>query len=144
MDVRTHMKHFDAECVAASDWAACARERRGNDSTMKAQIQTQMLRLRIDEAELTRLLTGDELSVQARVGSQPLFLLTVQLADALALRLDDGWRLGLPAVQVESYSATLPRRDALRFEIADSDPPLTLDFEVDVRDSRKVRVPGRR
>lgn len=69
---------------------------------MRAQIQTQMLQLRIDEAELVRLLAGGELSVQAHVGLRPLFVLTVSPARVLTLQVDEGWRLGLPATAVGS------------------------------------------
>ena len=52
------------------------------------------------------------------------------------------WRLRLSEPALRDYAETLPRRDALVVELADSGgEPLRLEFEVDVRDSVKIRGP---
>jgi hypothetical protein len=42
---------------------------------------------------------------------------------------------------VAAYATTLPRRDALGFVLGDSAAALQIDFEVDVRDSVRSRLP---
>ena len=110
---------------------------------MKLQLQDDFLRVRIDEAELALLLAGGTVSL--RVGAPSVFALDIELASGLQLDRDETWRLCLPAETVRAYGQTLPRRDALRFDLVRSEASvLAIDFEVDVRDSLQVRGPRRR
>ncbi len=112
---------------------------------MKLQIQTQSLRLRVDEAELAQLLAGQALGVDVRSAGQAVFQLRLALAESLSLQIGADWTLHLPEAELRAYVATLPRRDALAFDLASGEEePLRLDFEVDVRDSLQVRGPRRR
>lgn len=113
---------------------------------MKIQIQTGFLRVRIDEAELARLLQGQTLTERLVCAGQVMLSLTLGIADALALVPGaQGWRLDLPDAALRDYVATLPRKEALAFEWTDdADAVLRLAFEVDVRDSLQVRGARRR
>lgn len=108
---------------------------------MKAQWQDAAVRLRVDEAELARLLAGECLGMQARLRGQPLFALEVRLGDGLVVTTSGSrWQCVLPLAAVRDYAQTLPRRDALAlFPDAADAGSVRLDFEVDVRDSRKQR-----
>jgi hypothetical protein len=108
---------------------------------MKVQLQADSLRVRLDEAALARLLAGQPLHLRTPAGTGTLFALRVELAPALALESDGEWRLALPDAAVRAYAATLPRRDALAFALPGGETGLRVDFEVDARDSRKVRGP---
>ncbi|WP_257389580.1 hypothetical protein [Tahibacter caeni] len=111
---------------------------------MKLQLEGQRLRFRIDEAELARLLAGDTLVDQTRLGPVQASERRLQLHDDDALALDwniDGITLALPRAAVQDYVAGLPRRDALRLTLGDASTALDLDFEVDVRDSVRTRRP---
>jgi hypothetical protein len=111
-------------------------------NAMKVRIQETSLRVRIDEAELAELLAGGVLRMQVVVNARNLFSLRVGLAGDVSLALEgEDWRLDLPEADVLAYVATLPRRDALAFELAYTGAALRIDFEVDVRDSRKLRGP---
>lgn len=115
---------------------------------MKVQLQTRRLRLRVDEAELATLLGGESIRLTLVHGPAIHWTYTVSLAAAL-----DGVDLAAPAPArvsirlphgaVQAYAATLPRRDALSFEIESSgqgaDALERVDFEVDVRDSIRAR-----
>jgi hypothetical protein len=106
---------------------------------MKIQFQEGLMRVRSDETELAELLDGGELALKVASAGQSVFSLKVQLAERLALRPGKSWRLDLPADQVRAFAGTLPRRDALVFQLPGATQPIQLDFEVDVRDSRKLR-----
>lgn len=108
---------------------------------MKVQLQPGSLRVRLDEVELAALLAREPLRLRTAVGEAPLFALRVVLAPAFALEreADGGWCLALPNDAVATYVATLPRRDALAFEAGVGASRLRVDFEVDARDSRRVR-----
>lgn len=115
---------------------------------MKLQIHGQNLRLRIDEAELERLLAGETILnstvfAPGRVFSQSLALHAAPLAE---LEPDaGGWALRLPRAAVDDYVPRLPCRDALAFDLPlPGDASLSLRFEVDVRDSLQARGPRRR
>jgi hypothetical protein len=108
---------------------------------MKVQLQADSLRVRLDEAELAELLAGRPLQLRTPAGPGTLFALRVELAPALALEPGSEWRLALPDEAVRAYAGTLPRRDALAFALAGGEAGLRVDFEVDARDSRKVRGP---
>lgn len=115
---------------------------------MKVQLQPGRLRLRVDEAELAALLDGGSIRLTLAHGPSLHWTYTVSLAAAL-----DGIDLVAPAparvsirlphAAVQAYAATLPRRDALSFELPDAgqgaDALTKVDFEVDVRDSIRTR-----
>lgn len=113
---------------------------------MKLQIEDQRLRFRISEAELTRLLAGTTLSDETRLGPSDHRWRHLRLQPGTGPRLDwgDGQiTLHLPRTAVEDYAASLPRRDALRFTLDCAGEAVTLDFEVDVRDSVRTRLAGK-
>lgn len=113
---------------------------------MKVQLQGQALRLRIDEAELARLLAGETLCNEThwpdgRAGTQRLAL----AAQHGWQREASGWRMELADAPVRDLAARLPSRDGLELELPapDGAPPLQLRFDVDVRDSARRRLPPR-
>jgi len=107
---------------------------------MKVQVQDGALRLRLDEAALATLLDGAPVRVAAMLAGRAVFRLEVRLAQGCALAPDgDGWRLQLPVAKLRAYAAALPRREALVLAAAGEGGTLRIDFEVDVRDSRKQR-----
>ena len=123
---------------------------------MKLQVQGQRLRLRIDEAELERLLAGETVVNRTMLGATTEFsqwLVLHAVSDVgegisamptLVVR-DDGWHVALPWDAVEAYVSRLPCRHALTFDLDLGGPEmLGVDFEVDVRDSLKTRGPPRR
>lgn len=123
---------------------------------MKLQLQGQRVRLRVDEAELARLLAGETVVNRTMLDastefSQRLVLIADSGADdgartapSFALR-DGGWHVALPRCAVEIYAGQLPCRHALGFEIdLGGAQMVNVDFEVDVRDSLKERGPRRR
>lgn len=113
---------------------------------MKLQIEDQRLRFRISEAELTRLLAGTTLCDETRLGPSERRQRHLHLQPGTDPQLD--WRDGqitlyLPRTAVEDYAAGLPRRDALRFTLDCAGEAVTLDFDVDVRDSVRTRLAGK-
>lgn len=109
---------------------------------MKLQIQSNTLRLRIDERELAELLAGQALALDLHAAPATLLMLRVNIGDALDFKSDGNhWQLQLPAYSLHAYIATLPCREALSLPLADN---LSLDFEVDVRDSIRERGAKRR
>ena len=112
---------------------------------MKVQLQDQSLRLRIDEAELSRLLDGAPVGNRTRwpdgrIENQQLFL-----GDAPSWQREaDGWRVTLDETQVRALAARLPSRDGLSMTLPVSGGgSLQLLFDVDVRDSARRRLGGR-
>ncbi|MDI1252146.1 hypothetical protein [Thermomonas sp.] len=119
---------------------------------MKLQVQGQRVRLRVDEAELARLLAGETVVNRTVLGaavefSQRLVLGTGEGASttpSLVAR-DGSWHVELPRDAVEAYAGQLPCRHALTFELdLGAGERIELNFEVDVRDSMKTRSPRRR
>lgn len=110
---------------------------------MKLQLHGQRMRLRLDEAELARLLAGDAIVNVTELGSGLRFCQALRLhADAQpTLQAAPGaWQVGLPEAAVRDYVQRLPCREALEFELAgDGNAVLWLHFEVDVRDSLQLR-----
>lgn len=112
---------------------------------MRVQLQGQALRLRIDEAELARLLAGETVTnatywPDGDRGLQQLIL----GSDNGWHRADDGWRVTLADADVRALAARLPSREGLRVEIAGRDGTrLKVLFDVDVRDSTHRRFPGK-
>jgi hypothetical protein len=118
-------------------------------------MQPGSLRLRLVEAELVQLLQGQSLHLELGHGKATLFALEVRLrgashANGAGFELDlhrntDAlqWRLMLPPSAVADYAGTLPRRDALMLapapQCGEAGRPLTLLFEIDVRDSVRIR-----
>jgi len=110
---------------------------------MKVQLKQQTLRLRIDEAELERLLAGDVLDnatvwPDGRATHQQL-----ELADGPGWRRrDDGWRIQLADDDVRALAGRLPSLDGLHAAIpVPGHAPLELQCDVDVRDSTRRRYP---
>lgn len=107
---------------------------------MKLTVRPESLRVRVDEAELAHLLDGGRLHLTCHHGPRPLLALAVELGAHTALAAaGDGWHLCLERDQVTAYCAGLPRKDALALVLAEGP---ALEFDVDVRDSARVR--GRR
>ena len=115
---------------------------------MKLQVHDQRVRLRIDEAELTRLLAGETILNTTTLGAGQVFSQSLDLhaVDIPELETSAGrWTLRLPRAVVDDYVLRLPCRDALAFELPlPGDATLSLRFEVDVRDSLQARGPWRR
>ncbi len=118
---------------------------------MKVQLQGQLVRLRISEAELARLQAGGTVENLTRLpaglalrqwlrlgkGSQPELL----VGDA------QGWGCLLPPAELAAYVARLPCREGLRLRLPlaeGAEDVIEIDLEVDVRDSVRSRgVPKR-
>lgn len=116
---------------------------------MKLQIQAQMLRFRIDEAELAELLAGGQVSNSTLLSPGASFEVSVRLDASTAATLDVSagvWRLGLPRDAVITHAGTLPCREGLTFQLPvdAGESRLTVVFEVDVRDSVRARGATRR
>lgn len=111
---------------------------------MKVQLQGQILRFRIDEAELAALQAGQAVENLTRFPGGSLRQ-SVVLTDAAEPALENGAHLQLPRVLLEPYVARLPCRDglAIRLPLDDGDA-VEVDFEVDVRDSVRNRGVGKR
>jgi hypothetical protein len=111
---------------------------------MKLQIEGQRLRFRISETELEHLLGGIGVTDTTRLGPTRERQHQLRLADGSDAMLDWGaesMALCLPRAAVAAYVADLPCRQALRFELGDGAHSLHIDFEVDVRDSVRRRIP---
>lgn len=110
---------------------------------MKLQLQGQGMRLRVDEAELARLLAGEAVVNRIELGATVEFsqslILGAGVTPSLAV-IDGSWNVELPRNAVEAYAAQLPCRHALAFELElGGTEKVGVDFEVDVRDSLKTR-----
>jgi hypothetical protein len=115
---------------------------------MKVQLQEQALRLRIDEAELARLLAGGTLENVTRWPDSRDERQRLAIATQHGWRRsDDGWQVELADAAVRELAARLPSRDGLSFELAlPGGGALEVLFDVDVRDSvrqRRVEKEGR-
>jgi hypothetical protein len=111
---------------------------------MKLQIEGAQLRFRLSEAELARLLDGETVLDQTPLPDRTHTTRALCLSDTDTATFR--WQgtdldLTLPRTAVAAYATTLPRRDALGFVLGDSAAPLQIDFEVDVRDSVRSRLP---
>lgn len=115
---------------------------------MKVQLRGQSIRFRIDEAELERLLAGEAVGNVTGVGHGVVWGQGLRLGDETPPRLDataTDWTLWLPRPQVLDYVARLPCRDGVEFVLTpDGAEPLSVAFEVDVRDSVRTRGTDRR
>lgn len=110
---------------------------------MKVQLQGQTLRLRIDEAELARLLDGAPVGNDTQWPDGRVERHELALGDAAAWRRDgDGWRVVLNDAEVRAFALRLPSRDGLSLTLpVFGGEPLELLFDVDVRDSVRQRRP---
>jgi hypothetical protein len=109
---------------------------------MKLQVQQQSLRVRVTEAELQDLLSGSPLRLDLGFDGSTLLAVEVGTGPDTSIVAGACWRLSLSEVALRAYAGTLPRRDALVAALTGSGgEPLRLEFEVDVRDSVKVRGP---
>lgn len=108
---------------------------------MKVQLQDQTLRLRIDEAELARLLDGAAVGNRTQWPDGRLEVQQLMLGDAHGWwREADGWQIVLNAAEVRVFASRLPSRDGLEIALAvPGGEPLQLTFDVDVRDSVRHR-----
>ncbi|HET7663008.1 MAG TPA: hypothetical protein VFK31_05140 [Rhodanobacteraceae bacterium] len=108
---------------------------------MRVQQQNQSLRLRIDEAELARLLADDAVQNETCWPDGRIERQRLTLAEQLDWqRDDDGWCVTLPASEVHTLAARLPSRDGLSWEMPVSGKEaLRILFDVDVRDSTRKR-----
>ena len=111
---------------------------------MKLQIEGQHLRVRIDEDELARLLSGNV--IRARTGFAHAFAIGFELSLVAAEAANlagraDLWKISLPDVAVREHVSLLPTREGLRFSLpgASIADELSLLFDVDVRDSVRRR-----
>ncbi|MEW9572875.1 hypothetical protein ABQJ54_14040 [Rhodanobacter sp. Si-c] len=108
---------------------------------MRVQQQGQTLRLRIDEAELAKLLAGSTVENTTRwpdgCDEHQQLVLAPQHGWR---RSSDGWHVDLADAAVRELAARLPSRDGLSFELAAPDgSTLEVLFDVDVRDSVRQR-----
>lgn len=110
---------------------------------MKLQIEGQKLRVRIGEDELATLLTGQPVVLHTRFTHTMSLSCTLRAVAGAAARFSghpDAWSIDLPETSVREHAAMLPTRDGLSFELESGDgKPLTLLFDVDVRDSVRHR-----
>lgn len=110
---------------------------------MKVQLQEQTIRFRINEDELTQLLTGAQLHNTTRLPNGDALQQTITLMSEANARFDG--TLALPRADVEAYCNRLPCRDGLEFSFPlDDGGVLQVAFEVDVRDSVRNRGIGKR
>jgi hypothetical protein len=109
---------------------------------MKLQIESQRLRIRIDEDELAQLLGGKPIEVKTRFAGAftiGFALTTTSDPNARFAGQASRWEISLPHAEVEALAARLPSRDGLNFTLAGTEKaePLELLFDVDVRDSAR-------
>jgi hypothetical protein len=111
---------------------------------MRVQQQGQALRLRVDEAELARLLAGGTVENATGWPDGRTECQRLTLAARHGWRRDGvGWRIELADAAVRELAAHLPSRDGLSFELAvPGGDALQVLFDVDVRDSARRRRAG--
>ncbi len=111
---------------------------------MKLQLESQHLRFRISEAELARLLDGLALCDETRLDEIHRQQRRLRLHGRETAEIE--WRgaeleLRLPHAPVLEYVQRLPCREGLAFAMGEGEAALTVEFEVDVRDSVRARLP---
>lgn len=109
---------------------------------MKLQIDNQHLRVRINEHELAQLLAGTPVTSCTQFAdafAQQCELSLGALDVASVTGESAAWRIQLPAGAVRDLAGRLPTRDGLSFVLggAVESATLTLQFDVDVRDSAR-------
>lgn len=109
---------------------------------MRVQLEAQSLRLRVDEAELARLLAGEAVENRTQLPDGQITIQRIHLGRDLAWQRDHGvWQIDLPEAQVRALSERLPSRDGLQFSLpASGAETLQVLFDVDVRDSARKRL----
>ncbi len=114
------------------------------------QISGQSVRIRIDENELERLLSGDVLTDTTRFSAEYAHTRRLRLNASSDARFDgtgEYLAVSLPRSAFAAFAAERPRRDAYRFVDASAPdcPPIVFDIDIDVRDSRRTLSarPGR-
>src|SRR5512137_610283 len=131
--------------LASSGHESRRQKRAGSGVTgdrMKLQVQQQSLRVRVTEAELQQLLSGSPLRLEVVFDGNTLLSVEVAAGTDTSFAAGATWRLTLSEEALRTYAGTLPRRDAFVAAMNRSGgEPLRLEFEVDVRDSVKVRGP---
>ncbi len=112
---------------------------------MRVQRQGQSLRLRVDEAELARLLDGEAVANETRWPDDRVTREQLVLGERHGWRRDaDGWCVTLADTDVRDLAARLPSRVGLHVALqAPAGATLELLFDVDVRDSVGRRRGGR-
>ncbi|MGE8278895.1 MAG: DUF7009 family protein [Stenotrophomonas sp.] len=114
---------------------------------MKIQIQSQRVRLRIDENELANLLAGEAVESRTRMGDLGELVYVLRLhaaAEASVVGTLSATEFHLPRQDIVALQARLPCRDGLSFDIPAPLQDLQLQFDVDVRDSVRQRGVQRR
>lgn len=110
---------------------------------MKVQMQSQDLRLRLQEAEFARLLTGETIENRTALPAGAAWVLQLRLASveqADCEKHGDAWMCTLPAAEVQAFAQRLPTRDGLHFELtAEGREVLHVSFDVDTRDIARNR-----
>lgn len=109
---------------------------------MRVQLESQTLRLRIDEAELTQMLAGGIAENRTRLPDGRHEIQQIRLAAQVGWQREDArWCIELPDAEVRALSARLPSRDGLHFDLPTPDGgTLQILFDVDVRDSARKRL----
>jgi hypothetical protein len=109
---------------------------------MRVQMEGQTLRLRVDEAELARLLSGGFAENCTLLPDGHTQIQRIRLADSLAWRREEAiWNIDIPEADARALSDRLPSRDGLRFDIrVSANHSLEVLFDVDVRDSARRRL----
>jgi len=114
---------------------------------MKLQLDNQHLRVRVDEAEFARLLSGQTLDSTTTLPGMQLMLVLAPVSDGPATVTAGTHHitLHLPVPDLFAYQQRLPCRDGLAFsQPLDARLQLHVAFEVDIRDSVRQRGPRRR
>lgn len=106
---------------------------------MRIQFSGQSLRLRVDQAEVTRLLAGEMLRDETRWPDGRAERREVRLGGRDGWeRTHDGWCITVAATPVRELAAHLPAREGCMFELpAAAGQSLQVRFDVDVRDGRR-------
>jgi uncharacterized protein YhdP len=108
---------------------------------MRVQLEGQTLRLRIDEAELAKLLSGGFAENCTLLPDGCAQTQRVRLADKIGWQREDAtWHIHIPEAEVRALNGRLPSRDGLRFDFpASAGQTLEILFDIDVRDSTRRR-----
>jgi len=109
---------------------------------MRVQLEGQSLRLRIDEDELARLLTGGSVDNRTSLPDGHVEMQQVSLAPRIDWQREHTvWHIYLPETDVRALSQRLPSRNGLEFSLSTPHgDTLTIVFDVDVRDSARKRL----
>ena len=109
---------------------------------MRVQLEGQSLRLRIDEDELARLLTGGSVDNRTSLPDGHVEMHQVSLAPRIGWQREHAvLHICLPEDDVRALSQRLPSRDGLAFSLSTPHgDTLTILFDVDVRDSARKRL----